>query len=72
MNIIIVTFIISHSKAAEELERCIEDVQSLLGKKLPAHLPVSIIYENPLEGDVFIGGVMCEADILEMSDREVG
>lgn len=45
------------------------ELKRILDQMVPANIPVSVIYESPLEGEAYFGGVMCEADILEMSER---
>ena len=48
------------------------ELKRTLDRVIPANIPVSIIYESPLEGDMYFGGMMCEADILEMKERGTG
>lgn len=45
------------------------ELKYILDHTTPLTIPVSIIYESPLKGDIYFGGVMCEADILEMKER---
>lgn len=44
------------------------ELRRILDQVTPANLLVSIIYENPLEGNLFLGGMMYEVDILEMKE----
>ena len=47
-------------------------IYNIMKQKLPAHLGMDISFYNYFGGDIYFGGMMCEADILEMKERGTG
>lgn len=47
----------------------IEELKYLLSEMIPLNITSEIIYESPHQGVVYFGGVMCEADIIEIKQR---
>ena len=46
-----------------------EEIKYLLETIVPVNISVSIIYEKVIEGTIYVGGIMSEADIIEIKQR---
>lgn len=54
----------------EELKRSVRDsIYELIGQKLPAHIIMDVFFYNTMEGQIYFGSTMCEADIIELKQR---
>ena len=47
----------------------IEEIKYLLAAIIPANIVTDIIYENAYDGNIYYGGIMKEADIMEIKQR---